>query len=487
MEIIQAGVGENIWDDQDLSDPLFLEDAFDMAESEVSELTDLAAEQSLYDTNNVDLYKSEPGVFIDGTNETSDKTDTKTRGSKAKTKGAKKGKQNPDARKEKMAAACRKFRAKRKQMVEELREKNAVLEQDREVYLVRIAELQTEAQALRDCGNISIIKENDLLRAEIRKHKVFIRGLVDAVGNIPSVTDEEKLRILRRGVDSGIGQITGIAYTSAVDPSWKQANPVVVDGQTIKLRYQYLPLGVSVHEAKRLNVRVDFTERSESLEELFYKLWNFMNDDDLLRHVMSKHFPKFLEGVEFACKEIFPNLSHDWQKEKIKVLHYQEKFENESPVDAVYAVTHRRQDIYPSFIPKDIQAHEELGLPGDDEVKRLGAPIPGLIISSNSCSAVGSQNIEFEPRKEGVRRITAPMIEGAVLVPKKNAGCHWTYVCSFPLDPKDMVGISLDTGPVIDEDGDLSEEGLAMLQAIMCFMENTEGKQMASSKFKVEL
>mmetsp|Transcript_12746 Transcript_12746/g.24731 ORF Transcript_12746/g.24731 Transcript_12746/m.24731 type:complete len:284 (+) Transcript_12746:727-1578(+) len=119
-----------------------------------------------------------------------------------------------------VAAASRATRQKRKREREELKKRNETLEKDRDTYLARIAQLQTEVQALRDCGSINLCKENELLRVEIRKHKAFIRSIVSATRAVPKLTSEEQYRLVRSGSDSAVGQIVGLAYTSAVDNSW---------------------------------------------------------------------------------------------------------------------------------------------------------------------------------------------------------------------------------------------------------------------------
>mmetsp|Transcript_34593 Transcript_34593/g.55271 ORF Transcript_34593/g.55271 Transcript_34593/m.55271 type:complete len:452 (+) Transcript_34593:163-1518(+) len=169
--------------------------------------------------------------------------------------------------------SCRKFRESRKIKLAQLNQQIKKMQDDRHIYLARIAELQMEAQLLRAGGTVDLGKENELLRAEIQKHKEFINSVVFQAqqrGMIP----EEKVRLLETGVDSTVGQVLGLVYTST---DWKPSptRVEIYDNIYADLKYQYLPLGSTADTAKRINLRWDFGETPVSVESMTDRL--FMN------------------------------------------------------------------------------------------------------------------------------------------------------------------------------------------------------------------
>ena len=66
-------------------------------------------------------------------------------------------------------------------------------------------------------------------------------------------------------VESGIGQMVGLSYSSLVDPTWVEGQPItmVLDENRsvqcqVRVRYQCLPLGSNPSNALRINRRFDF-------------------------------------------------------------------------------------------------------------------------------------------------------------------------------------------------------------------------------------
>ncbi|GBG33303.1 Hypothetical Protein FCC1311_095272 [Hondaea fermentalgiana] len=175
------------------------------------------------------------------------------------------------SRKQRNAEACRRSRRKRKAAVDNLRKRNEELEEARDVYLERIAELQLQLGALKHAGVNDIARENELLRAEIRKHKASIAKIIRATTEAPNVLPEERLRLLETSIDDNLSQIIGLAHTSA---TWTPLNTLhSATGITAFPRHQLLPEHAPLEEVKRWTCRVDFCDVPSSAHLISESLW----------------------------------------------------------------------------------------------------------------------------------------------------------------------------------------------------------------------
>ena len=82
-------------------------------------------------------------------------------------------------------------------------------------------------------------------------------GMVDT-------SEEENSRVMKSCVESAIGQMVGLSYSSLVDPTWVKGKPLtlVLDENACiqcqaEMRYQCLPVGSTVADALRINIRFD--------------------------------------------------------------------------------------------------------------------------------------------------------------------------------------------------------------------------------------
>ena len=80
----------------------------------------------------------------------------------------------------------------------------------------------------------------------------------------PIQTDEvENRRLLHNYVESGTARVVGLAYSSIHSDLWTKAKPYslqITDEivlENVQTWYQYLPIGTSVKEAKRVNIRTE--------------------------------------------------------------------------------------------------------------------------------------------------------------------------------------------------------------------------------------
>lgn len=165
--------------------------------------------------------------------------------------------------KKRNAAASRKLREKRKAERDTLQLRVSAIEDENELLLRRIALLQNEVQSLRSGHGASLVKENALLKAEIKRHKVFMQRMVRAVQEHDSKKDESFLRIYYSSLRSTISRTLGLLHTSSQDPSWRRQEIPEMDlgdlgpSHIDSIYIQTLPLGVPKDRVMIANVRVD--------------------------------------------------------------------------------------------------------------------------------------------------------------------------------------------------------------------------------------
>lgn len=208
--------------------------------------------------------------------------------------------------------ACRQYRERQKQDVQRLRERNDELSESRDEFLSRIAELQAEVQVLRGENSVDLEMENQLLRAEVRQHKVFVRHFMDASARLPDTSHEEQYRVLNGGLESAVGQVVGLAVTSAADSSWKVAQDFSVgDGMVVSTVYQYLPLGASRKDAKRVNVRMEMRGIPIEASEVSNFFWGMFGDEGMIKALHASHQAadgreRSVDKIELPCNDSIP-------------------------------------------------------------------------------------------------------------------------------------------------------------------------------------
>ena len=174
------------------------------------------------------------------------------------------------------AERCRKHRERKRLAEKKVYEDNKNLKRERAELLHSIAQLEYEAQALRGQGYVNISLENELLKKEIKRHRGYIERFADiAKEAMEETAEEEKKRLMTSSVDSAVGQIMGLAYSSIHDGSWRKpgASEICLSEESgvsvpVQTRYQILPTGASFQEADRLCLRFDIGPLPFSVDEL---------------------------------------------------------------------------------------------------------------------------------------------------------------------------------------------------------------------------
>eukprot|EP00516_Mucochytrium_quahogii_P011649 CAMPEP_0203787900 /NCGR_PEP_ID=MMETSP0100_2-20121128/2511_1 /ASSEMBLY_ACC=CAM_ASM_000210 /TAXON_ID=96639 /ORGANISM=" , Strain NY0313808BC1" /LENGTH=520 /DNA_ID=CAMNT_0050690509 /DNA_START=343 /DNA_END=1905 /DNA_ORIENTATION=+ len=396
-----------------------------------------------------------------------------------------------------VAAASRATRAKRKRELEELKEKNVVLEKERENFLNTIADLQMKVQALRETGSIDLRMENDLLRAELMEHKNFISRFKRIADGMPTTNTAKKL-MCKQGSDTAIAQVLGLLSTSMADPSWKVGQ--IRGLPEIDLRYQRLPHGVNAANAKRCSMRVDMPvipcNDPLMVAQIVWKTWC---DEDLNKRVC-KHFGAvsisvreietgidvLSDGesptpastkkskVKSAAKDGKGNGVDESLRNKVKVFYYREEtpLDAEQPdgetdtVDTVLLLSTREKSISRSSFPQSERFNRwppQRYLPSHEDRKQSVLTLEqqqGLHAQKNYdaivlASTSTQHSLGLVPLKPGVHRIRSALLEGYVFR-KVEGGVAMSAVFSYPSSTSGKANQPRQTELVAD-DGYLNE------------------------------
>lgn len=357
-----------------------------------------------------------------------------------------------EERKKRMAAACRRFRAKRKMQIASLEERNKELELARKEYRHRIADLQLEAQMLRGEGEVHLRKENELLRVEIQRYKRFIQTIVDTASSAAKVQPEESYRLLCDGIDSAAGQVMGLLYTSARDlTSWKQADTVMLDEIAITVKIQYLPHGSTSKTSTRTNIRVDLLTKIPP-ETAYTAIWESWLSFSTVQELVNKHMP----GIDVIQRELKPDFGEgNWDNENIKIVQFAERVNGEIASDSIHAFTRRYdQVVFPAgfYEPADESTFAYSPVPSEPE--------KAWMVMQSSGDSISRQALDIVPPAEGVDRRQLGMVEAYVIRAAPQGGSFWTGIMSFP-NISCTPGDSQESYPFATDDGTISSHGLA--------------------------
>jgi len=357
-------------------------------------------------------------------------------------------------RRKRVAAASRATRAKRKQEKDDLKDRNAKLEEQREHFLERIADLQMEVQSLRQEGTINLEKENRLLRIEIEKHKSFINVLLNATNTIPKYTLEEQYRLVCSGCSSAIAQVVGISLTCVVDQSWIDANVEVFDPNEMRRRklpvkIQMLPLGCDFKTMKRANFVVDLGVRKNcSIQQLQSKLWRFWSDPEAVKKVWGMLAGPDCEAI-FMMDEMdtgFTNLRQQDDPE-VKLFRYKEiQKQSKKTLESFFLATWKKMKMNAAHITSPNPTAES----------------KNIVLA---CTSSHGNDIIPPTEGQGIHRVETPLIEGYIIteVPE---GSRWSCTFSVPFTDLNFFGLSSKDEIIIKRDMSLGPSTEAALQRL---------------------
>ncbi|GBG33177.1 Hypothetical Protein FCC1311_094012 [Hondaea fermentalgiana] len=343
------------------------------------------------------------------------------------------------------AEASRRSRLKRKADMERLRERNEELEQDRDLFLERIAELQLEVSTLRHAGSIDIARENELLRAEIRKHKMFVSSIVRATREAPQMLLEERVRLLKSGIDSSLAQVIGLVHTST---NWPEHSFVPETARhQMRIQYHFLPEGARREEIKRLGLRLEAYNFELDAQEMGKAMWE-LNRTQLGSRQLKDYRTKrdgIERGVERFVSDEFAR-ALEMLDEELDVESYYEKHEREDntfeTVRALFARTYAERTLSPHafFCTGDgaSAAHESRA-----EIRESvadGVASCSIIATSEfTKQLIKAQLMNASETTSDTRLMDTSLIHGYVILPSSpdpGSGaprCHCISVISMPV------------------------------------------------------
>ena len=182
---------------------------------------------------------------------------------------------NSSTNKSKVAVASKNARERRKKELETLLEENSKLKEERERFLQHIEMLQEKVIEMREKeGDIDLQLENDLLKAQLSEHSLFISALMRMANGVPT-SDAEKRQLYRQGADYAVAHINSLLSRSVrLAGEWKIAKIPHALGASMAVWFQHVTDPGS--GLRRLNLRADHiipNVSADVVSSLYWSLW----------------------------------------------------------------------------------------------------------------------------------------------------------------------------------------------------------------------
>jgi len=317
-------------------------------------------------------------------------------------------------RRKQIAAASRMSRARRKRELEDLRDENERLREERAQFLSKIGELQLKVESLREQGSTDMRIENELLRAQLEEHKRFVSCFKRLSDGAPS-SQNARHAIYKQGADTAHAHVLGLISQSQAD-DWQQANvPIEADlpYQNFSVYYKYKDeYGSAKVEGgavprRRLNVRVDVLFPGIDAASLSDFFWESFSSTATHQRLYDT------KGVEVT------QLADDMPDKDTKMLYYRERWTNEKDQDLVLLCNRRRKEL----------AKSTLGLPHASRSKPAVGKVAAMVM------AMSTTQHSAAPEYENANRISSMFIQGCIMW-NVMADSRLCVVFSFPDDIK---------------------------------------------------
>lgn len=191
--------------------------------------------------------------------------------------------------KSKVAQASKNARERRKKEFETLMEENQKLREEREKYLLRIEHLQLKVVEMReDEGDIDLQLENELLKAQLSEHSLFVNGLIKMSDGVPTSALEKK-QLYRQGADYANVHITSLLTRSVRLSGQWQSGKVPSCGSDLQLSVCFQHVVDPASGARRLNMRTDqvfpFPATADMVSAVYWSLWT---NNDVVRSLIEE-------------------------------------------------------------------------------------------------------------------------------------------------------------------------------------------------------
>ncbi|GBG26728.1 Hypothetical Protein FCC1311_029492 [Hondaea fermentalgiana] len=355
-------------------------------------------------------------------------------------------------RRKQIAAASRMSRARRKRELEDLRDENERLREERSQFLAKIGELQLKVESLREQGSTDMRIENELLRAQLEEHKRFVACFKRLSEGAPSSVNARHA-IYKQGADTAQAHVLGLVSQSQAD-QWTQATvPLEADlpYQNLSVFYKFIdeygsikkegpgsgPGGPSTPGEKprrRLNVRVDVLFPGIDAASLSEFFWESFSNTATTQRLYS------VRGVEITP------LTDDMPDKDTKMLYYRERWNDEKDQDLVLICNRRRKEL----------AKSTLALPYGSKTKPAVGKVAAMIM------ALSTTQHSAAPEYENANRINSLFVQGAIIW-NVLADSRLCVVFSFPDDIKLKAINSIDD--VINSEGAITMKFVDILKS----------------------
>lgn len=340
-------------------------------------------------------------------------------------------------RRKQIAAASRMSRARRKRELEDLRDENERLRDERSQFLSKISELQLKVEMLREQGSSDMRVENELLRAQLEEHKRFVACFKQLSEGAPTAVNARHA-IYKQGVETAQAQVLGLISQSQTG-NWSQAT-VPIDAelpyQNFSVFYKFKDefgkeaqapgVKSDARARQRLNVRVDVLFPgidAETVSDLFFDSFN-----DTKTH--SRLFG--VKGIEVT------QMTDDMPDKDTKMLYYREYNKGSKDQDVVLLSNRKVVNL----------ALSTLALPQSNTAKPPVGKVSAITM------ALSTTQHSAAPEYEATNRITSMFLQGAVIW-NVVADCRLCVVFSMPDDVK-LKGIDCHEDVIDRRDGSLT-------------------------------
>ena len=305
---------------------------------------------------------------------------------------------------------CRRYRLKRQKEEEKLVYDNLNLKRERRTLKEQLETLQREVDQLVRLGDVNLHSQNELLRKEllvckvcvlygtyicmysrqgitsfdVQGHQLYLEKVVSAIrAPFPfEPAEDQHYRAMTNGIDHAVNIVVGAMYNSMTDSTWKVGKPFELkSGMFCRWMYQLLPLGSSISEATRLNIRMDVENLPYPAKVLEKYVWQYMKDppSSLDPDLPADTYKERYWFNHIICEDISAPKSYAGER---KVEWSRVMLPKEDPVKEVVVVHSSKEvDIYPMAYLQD------------SRLAQASEPL----LSSSKCKMVVSTNL-----KEGV-------------------------------------------------------------------------------------
>jgi hypothetical protein len=366
-------------------------------------------------------------------------------------------------RRQQIAAASRASRARRKRELEDLRDENKRLREERSQFLSKIGELQMKVEHMRERGSTDMRVENELLRAQLEEHKRFVSCFKRLCDGAPTSLNARHM-IYKQGSDSAQSHVLGLISQSQAD-DWIEAiipPEAEIPYQNFSMFYKFkteygetvTPTTSTNPDApppkaprQRLNIRVDVLFPGMDAVQVAEFFWNSFSDTSMHHRLYQ------VKGIELT------QLADDMPDKDTKIVYYREKWEApKRDQDFVMICNRRRREL----------ANSTLSLPQKgNRVKTEVGKIAAMVL------ALATTQHSVAPQFDNADRITSLFVQGAVTW---NLGSDSRLCCVFSL-PDDLNIKAVERlDDVIDAKGRLTMKFAAVLRSFREVMGETNSE-----------